>query len=553
MEPTNARLIIGASFAQTGDYSDYFFGSIDEVKIYARMLSADEVLNNFQTGWLCQTSGATVTPVASGSCGNNIVDANEACDRGVANNGRACTPTYGRSCSYCAADCQNTIDVQPLQYCGNGIIESSEKCDMAGGEIFVSATSTNSTTLFIKDTIHNGYKELSCAQEPTAPHTIKKGTKTCASCSAGVVSNCVSCGVDSAGVSVSGGLINVLTSSTVPIAQKDPLFTRQLVSSSLHLAIGNCYSTIQTPVGVYGRNICAETVQATTSPLVGRVFKDSSTTNLATYTLLNPYGAGNALISSNPACSVDTDSSKRYLMYLNSDWARPFNFTVVSAPQSWQYDFVLSPIIDNAFRTKDVRVVLSWVGPDDFVGGVLNPFVTTSEITGASYCNVQSSSCNSPKKHATGIEYFNTVNTDWYGIWYHGFNVTAGKTSAESFTINTDRMTSGTYSVFLKSPSVPIRQFKNTARLKAEIYLPETNDAVYFEIVGEERIQNSYRFGTPVKTIYFQAASLSDNPNAKYWQIFNINKPLDQNPVTLDDILEINAIKTGGASFVYSL
>lgn len=551
LNPSTAQLLIGASFVQVGDYSNYFFGSIDEVKVYTRVLSADEVLNNFQTGWLCQTSSTTVTPVVSGSCGNGVVDANEACDRGAANNGRTCTPTYGRSCSYCAADCQNTIDVQPLQYCGNGIIESTEKCDMAAGEIFTSATSTGSTTT--KDLAHNGYRELSCAQEPSAPHTIKKGTKTCDSCSVGVIKNCISCGVDNTGVSVSGGLLNVLVSSTLPAAQRDHLFTRQLTSSSVYLSIGTCYSSTLTVTEVGGRNICSENPAPTSSPLVGKATKNQSTTDLASYALLNPYGAGTALVSSNPSCSTDTDSNKRYLMYLNNDWARPFNFTVVAAPQPWQYDFVLSPIIDNTLRTKDVRVVLSWVGPDDFVGGVLNPFVTSSEITGASYCNVQSPLCNSPKKHTTGVLYYNAVNADWYGIWYHGFNTTAGNTNAESFTINTAAMSSGTYSVYVKSPVVPIRQFKNTARIKAEIYLPEVNNNPYFEIAGEEQFPNLYRFGIPVKTIYFQAAAPSDNPNAKYWQIFNINKPADQNPVTIDDILEINTIKTGGASFVYSL
>lgn len=528
-------LFIGRS-GSVGDPS-FLFGSLDEIKIYNRALSADEVRDNFQTGWMCVVTGVA-PPVTENSipvsCGNNIVDANEACDKGSANNGKACTASYGQPCSYCSANCQNIVDVQPLQYCGNGIIEQREKCDMLSpsGVVYASATNTDRTTSPNKNDRYNGYEELACSAEPYVAHTLKKGTKTCGDCTAGVVRNCVSCGLDTNGVSVEGGIINVLATSTSDV--KDTLFTRELVSSSLRLAVGVCGNMAQEVDGV-AKNMCDTTI--TSSPLIGQSKKDQNTSgsDLKNFTLLNPYAGGNALINSNLACSRDDDPNKKYLLYINRDWSRPLSFPVLSQPQPWQYDLVLSPVIRSAIRNKDVRVVVSWVS-GDFYSGILNPFVNNPDISGPSYCN--GSCVSDQKKIVTGVNYYNANDSQFYGVWYHGLNSTAGRTEAESFTINTADMSGNTYSFYVRSPSSPIRQFKNTARLKVDVYLPE-NDS------------SPYHFGTPAKTYYFNTASPSDNPNAKYWHVFNINKPDVINPVSVSDILDVNTIFTGSGQFVY--
>ena len=77
-----------------------------------------------------------------------------------------------------------------------------------------------------------------------------------------------------------------------------------------------------------------------------------------------------------------------------------------------------------------------------------------------------------------------------------------------------------------------------TARLKAEVYLPETDKDVY-------------RFGTPARTFYFQAAAPSDNQNARYWQVFNFNAPTSS-ALSISDIIGINTIVTGPAYFKYT-
>jgi hypothetical protein len=483
------------------------------------------------------------------------VDANEACDKGVANNGRACVPAYDHSCSYCAANCQNVIDVQPSQYCGNGIIEDIEKCDYASdGAIFASAAATDGSTALVKDDAHNGYRELTCAEEVSAPHTIKKGVKTCGSCALGTVKSCTVCGINAAGVSVNGGLINILSTSSPSATVKDPLFASHFISSSIYMSVGACVPITAGLDASYYRSTCD--LLTPTSPLVGKAIKYANSDS--SYLLANPYGAGNALVSSDPVCSAGEDRSKKYTMYVNRDWARPFDVTVVAAPQTWQYDLVLSPMVRKEVRNKDVRVVVSWVGPEDFIGGAINPSVAASpEINGASFCNTPTTCANSSlKKYATGVTYFNIPNSNLNGIWYHGFNNTAGQTNAESFTIDTMAMSNGTYSFYVKSPSIAIRQFKNTARLKVEVYLPEedyfTMQLDEFDSSVRDASENYYRFGKPVKTYYFLAAAPSDNQNAKYWQVFNIVKPDSVGQLSIDNILDVSTIVTGPANFNYT-
>ena len=528
---TSGNLSIGKSttISSTGSTNtNFFFGSMDEIKIYNRALSASEIQNNYESGWYCATTSTPVVSATSG-CGDNVVDANEACDRGTANNGRACSPTYGQTCSYCSADCQNTIDVQPAQYCGNGVIESSEKCEVAGGNIFSSVTTTGRTTS-IKNLSYNGYQELACANETTPPHTIRKGSKSCADCALGTVRTCVQCGADVTGVSVDGNLINVLE-NPITSSPLDPLFVKKITYGALSLSVSLCKSST-------GVELCPPWLPPV-SPLVARALKNINS-DLVSYSLHNPHISGYppALINSDPICSAGDSFNDKYQMYVNYDWSRPLNFPVVADPQSWQYDLVLSPVVSSTKRAKDLRVVVSWVGSGDFYSGVFNPFASTTlnqnpQIEGAAYVVPGPS-----YKYANGINYYNApADFKKFGVWYHGFNTTLGQTSAEAFTIDTAFMNGNTYSFYVRAPSYPIRTFKNTAKLKVDVFLPEQDS-------------NQYHYGTPARTYYFIAASPSDNPNARYWQVFNINAP--RVGLSVADITDINAIVTGPAYFKYT-
>jgi hypothetical protein len=523
--------------------TNFFFGSLDEVKIYNRVLSADEVQNNFQSNWLC---AATTTPVVNslpGTCGDGVIDPNEACDRGTANNGRACAPTYGFPCSYCSADCQNTIDVQPSEYCGNGIIESVEKCD-AAGDVVYAATTTPGLTLSTKDLVHKGFQELLCSAETSPTHTLRKGTKTCGDCLLGTTRNCVQCGVDTAGVGVNGNIINVLENPRGGTAP-DPLFAKKIPSAYLSLSVSKCLS----PTGVA---LCLDP-PSVTSPLVGRAKKTSATTDLVSYTLLDPYSstAKAAMVNSSPICSTGDTFNDKYQMYVNTDWTRPIDFPVLAEPQSWQYDLVLSPVVSSTIRAKDLRVVVSWVGSADFYSGVFNPFVTSSgntQIEGSSYvfsntpilCPISGCTYSDADYHyATGTNYFNApANFKRFGVWYHGFNITPGRTSAEAFTIDTGNMAGNTYAFYVRSPNYPIRSFKTSAKLKVDVYLPELDS-------------DKYHFGTPARTFYLLGAAPSDNQNARYWQVFNFNVPTSSG-LSISNIVPIDTIITAPQYFLYT-
>jgi cysteine-rich repeat protein len=82
-------------------------------------------------------------------CGNGTVDEGEACDQGD-QNGVKCTPEYGESCTYCAADCSEVLTVDPARACGNGKIDKYEndegdivfeKCDIRKNNQVISSHS----------------------------------------------------------------------------------------------------------------------------------------------------------------------------------------------------------------------------------------------------------------------------------------------------------------------------------------------------------------------------------------------------------------------------
>lgn len=71
--------------------------------------------------------GGTPTPPPAAVCGDGAVQTGEACDAG-SNNGVACNPAYGLSCTYCSSSCQN-VTLQGGR-CGDGIRQQpNEQCD----------------------------------------------------------------------------------------------------------------------------------------------------------------------------------------------------------------------------------------------------------------------------------------------------------------------------------------------------------------------------------------------------------------------------------------
>jgi hypothetical protein len=74
-----------------------------------------------------------------------------------------------------------------------------------------------------------------------------------------------------------------------------------------------------------------------------------------------------------------------------------------------------------------------------------------------------------------------------------------------------------------------IYRYKDTARLKVDIYVAETDGA-------------SNHFGLPVKTFYLNNAGSSDNAAAPYWYVFNLKRDTRLSPE--DRIVPVNKILT---------
>ncbi|MDD4477348.1 MAG: Ig-like domain-containing protein, partial [Patescibacteria group bacterium] len=148
----------------------------------------------------------TVVPITSATpaCGDGVVGSDEACDNGVANNGKTCVAEYGKTCSYCSSDCKNTIAVQSKEYCGDGIINGDEVCDTspdagiiwarnaedACGDDAIGTTGLQ-TCATQPNLVTHGYKVPLCSEEKTDPYSFKKGTKQCLNNCKTLQSNCV--------------------------------------------------------------------------------------------------------------------------------------------------------------------------------------------------------------------------------------------------------------------------------------------------------------------------------------------------------------------------
>jgi cysteine-rich repeat protein len=118
----------------------------------------------------------------STGCGNLEVESGEpnfeACDEGN-KNGIACTPEYGKSCTYCASDCKKVLTIDTVNFCGNGKVElkDGELCDYEG-------SSSDPSKIF---EVSKGGKvsEISCDD---------KGVYKCLNQCKTVSNQCVTCG-----------------------------------------------------------------------------------------------------------------------------------------------------------------------------------------------------------------------------------------------------------------------------------------------------------------------------------------------------------------------
>ncbi|MFA5061840.1 MAG: LamG-like jellyroll fold domain-containing protein [Patescibacteria group bacterium] len=538
------NLLVGAGHNNDGTgASGYFNGIIDEVHI-----ANSSTTPLLQSCTVAVSQEPTSTP---GACGDGHVDASEACDKG-ANNGKPCTPGYDKACSYCSADCQNVIDVQPTAYCGNGLIEGTEVCDTdpGNGDIYVSSTVFCTPTNegghgggltcnypdILKYTFqnpvtgHGGLKVVKdCESETANANTVKKGIKACVNnCKAVKLTTgedqCIACGLDPVnGVEVGGYVLNAI----------DPLSGNPLMGVGGHTGS-------QTKLELYlGTKKDFSFSPITATKVTGYCAANTFYKNYSFSSSVHPDACNNTrgLLNPNPICSTGKTS---YKLIVNDGTTHVFPFSVISDPlekQPWRNDLLLSPMIP---QPSHIRVVVSWVGDGEFYSGFLDPAQTSDPIIeGSKFVTGDYVDQTVVYNYSTGKDYYTQTDSDHkkLGIWYHGFGDTPNLLKEESFTVDTANMDSGNYVFYVRSGG-PIKPYQVSANLKVEVYLPEGDT-------------NYRHFGLPAATYYLSGALPSDSPAASYWQVFNI---VDSNgTVTLaDNILDVNSIVSAPRYFIYS-
>jgi hypothetical protein len=171
---------------------------------------------------------------------------------------------------------------------------------------------------------------------------------------------------------------------------------------------------------------------------------------------------------------------------------------------------------------------VSWVKDNSFYGGFTIPLSGKGKIEGTTFAGGLSS----------GQNYFNGPRIN--GVGYHGFGATPNKTSEEAFFVTTaatlssgavfSEMTNDQYAFYVRTDGAGIAKFKNTAKLKVDVYFPENDSA-------------PNHFAVPSMTFYLNSAAPSDNPNANYWYVFNIKRAATPTPDSLvSRIIPVNKI-----------
>lgn len=129
----------------------------------------------------------------AGACGNNNIDAGEVCDTGLAQNGILCTPEYGRSCTYCSADCREVLTRDPIGICGNGkidVINNVTSSALAQVEACDIDPVTNQVKVFDASALAGPYATVLALNNAYNQHTI---TRSCSATNNRVAVGAVKC------------------------------------------------------------------------------------------------------------------------------------------------------------------------------------------------------------------------------------------------------------------------------------------------------------------------------------------------------------------------
>lgn len=527
-------LNIGKGLLTFGDV--YFKGALDDVQLYNRPLSSSEMSDLYlHTDSFCQLKNITVTTLnpEQPTCGNDKIEPGEDCDNGSVatggTNGVPCIPSYGKSCWFCTDKSCLKQNVSPTAYCGDGVVNGNEKCDKTYYNNVATVWSINSSTGsgffnfgfstgIVNTGASKGYEVLPCYEEyNTKLQTTSKAhyndsnldggwaanliTKVglpndCINNCSEVQKKCVECGQDPQGTQISGAAINVLeTQAGATFSAIDLMYPAKTEIVSVPNQV--------TPT--LPKNDWVAYFAGSSGSLYKHSYSLLAVNSIKTLsTDANPV----ATINTDPVCSDDS-FGRSYKLRINND-DQPehlIDFKVVASTTASldQYDLMLSPVINNNavissgatnYHRHDIRIVLSWVGDDQFTPGLFSatalskPFEISPDIARADYSSA-------------------TPSTS--AIWYHGEG--SGKKSHEiAFTVDTSAM-SEVYGFYVHAVDHTMINYENKDKIRVDVYTSEDD-------------MNQQHYARPTKTYYLDGSVYYANANssgAYYWHVFNIN------------------------------
>jgi len=425
-----------------------------------------------------------------GNCGDGVIQANEACDdsfaNGLNNNGKVCTPTYGHSCSYCAAipypGCKNIVTVQPQQYCGDNILQPlSERCEMKpDGTIDVPSSTIPSGVTTIGLCSESPNPAINLVKGPNQL-THLKGTRSCSSNCSVYNDTCIACGLDQKnGQLVSGNIINVLGGSDIKTGDV----------AKLKLYFGA--TSPEDNLVAFSSNIIAP---ASTGAFP--TFKLSAAPETT-----NP--AKDARLVMNAACFGPGNPSEQYKLVVNNDILHPF--TVPQSIVGKPYNIILSPTVTDL---NQLRIIVRWEGSTNLMGGFVkvgqSGVIESKDLLPISTSNYDS-------RYASPTS----------SIWYHGAKAIGTTIAEESFTVKTND-TFSAYQFYVRaSNGSPIESSRTSGNVQVDVYR-----------AGSEF---GSPFSKPAYTFQLTSADRSSNSQAKYWYVFKILQD-----TATDSVLTVNS------------
>lgn len=472
---------------------------------FTETLSCDSSFAIFQSGFPTQNTYTavcnglanqeTLVGGAASTCGNGIKDSGETCDLG-GQNGVACTPPYGDSCTYCAADCKNILTKDAPAYCGNETVDTVPTgVDESGNNIFEQCDYLNGNTSEAI-TASSTPQPLVCADIGAHYFGAYACVKTCS-----VLSNsCVDCGKNEGGakaqVSIIHPMLNILKEPAKSKSQADTyadagamLWAENNTTGAADGFLGGLKITQKTGVGILG-----DTIDQTNQFGVQSVSQCNGHYSLAFHDF---------------AGATETDRDL-------------FDYPVDNEGFLVNNDYVYSPPVPPSV----IRVVLRWetveLGANAmFAGGFYSngkKWVRYSDVLskGSGFmCN----DINTIPVYGSDYAWPTTCSVfgpEHPGIYTHYINQSKG-TRIQSYTIDTNAMNpiNEPIAFFVESLSGPIgAESIKKSNLRVEVYTYHAGQNSITPIPSIFKPTHVF----PIKT----AAGTSDGAAAKYWYVFDI-------------------------------